>query len=101
MTRFKVTTPAGKLTAKIVGVNFADGVAEVDSATNRRALDYFRRSGYKVEALDEPEDEAPAKLTAAEKKAAAAAAKAEADAAKKAEEDAAKAAAAAAEGGSK
>lgn len=53
--KFQVTAPAGKITAKVVGVNFADGVAVVDAEKDRRALAYFKRSGYKVETIGEPE----------------------------------------------
>ena len=46
---------------KSVGVQFAEGVAEIDGETQSAALAYFERhDGYAVERLDGDQDPAPA-----------------------------------------
>lgn len=55
MADYKITTPVLGFTGVSVGVNFTNGVAEIDSETQAPALAYFRAQGYGVEPLDEPE----------------------------------------------
>lgn len=52
MAQFTITAPR-PVTRKVAGVSFVDGVATVDSSTDRAALAYFRRhAAYRIEALD-------------------------------------------------
>ncbi|WP_327430930.1 hypothetical protein [Streptomyces sp. NBC_01236] len=61
MARYRITAPIADFTGSSVGVNFTNGVAEIDvpiadqSAPMSRVLTYFRAQGYGVEPLGEPE----------------------------------------------
>jgi outer membrane biosynthesis protein TonB len=57
--RFKVSTPVEKFTGNVVGVDFANGTAEVDGE-QRQALSYFREAGYGIEPLADEAPEPPA-----------------------------------------
>ncbi|KAB8186870.1 hypothetical protein FH608_046105 [Nonomuraea phyllanthi] len=61
--RYRITTPVRGFTGEVAGVAFANGSAEVDDAANVRAVAYFRRKGYRVDAVapahTEPPVEAP------------------------------------------
>ncbi|NNJ04153.1 hypothetical protein HHX38_08395 [Streptomyces sp. PKU-MA01144] len=54
MAEIRVTAPQ-PVTADIAGVAFRKGEATADSVRDRRALAYFRRHGYTVEAADADE----------------------------------------------
>ena len=58
--QYKITTPTPGYTGEVAGVAFAKGIATIDDSDERqrRALAYFRRKAYVVEAVDV--DEAPA-----------------------------------------
>jgi hypothetical protein len=60
MSKYLIRTPVLGFTGVSVGVNFTNGIAEVDSETQVPALAYFRAQGYGIEPLDEPEPEQPA-----------------------------------------
>jgi hypothetical protein len=49
--RYKITAPVPGFTGKVAGIDFAKGVATIDTAVDgeRRALEYFRRKAYVVE----------------------------------------------------
>lgn len=47
MAKFKITAPDGSFSGVVGGVQFRDGVAEVESPS--AALSYCRRRGYTVE----------------------------------------------------
>ena len=51
---YRVSTPVAGFTGTSAGVNFTNGVADVDEGP---ALNYFRSAGYGVEDLAEPADE--------------------------------------------
>lgn len=62
MAKFRITTPVVGFTGISAGVNFTNGVAELDIPEDRpedqlrynaRSLAYFRSQGYGVEELDE------------------------------------------------
>jgi hypothetical protein len=52
MTLHKITAPVSGYTGTVAGVTLANGTAETD---NEAALSYFRRHGYSVEPVEEPE----------------------------------------------
>ncbi|MEV4863094.1 hypothetical protein [Streptomyces ossamyceticus] len=60
MAKYRITTPVPGFTGSSVGVNFTNGVAEIDvpivdpQDPMSRTLAYFRAQGYGVERLDEP-----------------------------------------------
>jgi len=59
--RYRITTPVVGFTGVSVGVNFTNGVSEIDVPDDRqhplhRAAAYFVAQGYGVEELDEPEE---------------------------------------------
>lgn len=71
MAKFRISTPVLGFTGVSAGVNFTNGVAELDVPEDRaedklrynaRALAYFRSQGYGVEEIDEqaPAAEPPA-----------------------------------------
>lgn len=49
MTKYRISTPQAGFTGVSVGVNFTDGHAEIDSATQASALRYFLAQGYGIE----------------------------------------------------
>lgn len=51
MGNFLVTAPEAGYTGKVAGVAFGDGRATVDGEQHRAAMSYFRRKGYRIEAL--------------------------------------------------
>src|SRR5688572_12052838 len=57
MARFKISTPVAGYTGESAGIAFANGVAEVDTATDAgvSALSYFRSAGYGIVPLDDVE----------------------------------------------
>lgn len=55
MALFRITTPVAGFTGVSVGVNFTQGVAEVDSEAQGPALAYFRAQGYGVDPIDDLE----------------------------------------------
>jgi hypothetical protein len=65
--RYMITAPVPGFTGKVAGVDFAKGVATIDTAVDgeRRALEYFRRKAYRVE---EVKAEEPAPEPAADEK---------------------------------
>jgi hypothetical protein len=63
---YLVSAPRPDHQGAIVGVHFRDGVATVDPAadsTQQAALQYFRRAGYSIVAIDETPDTEPAGRT--------------------------------------
>ena len=60
--RYIVTTPERRFSGEVAGVAFANGRADVDGVTHARAIRYFLRRGYSVEAA---QPEAPAEPAAA------------------------------------
>lgn len=54
MTKFRITAPVETFRGDLAGLIFRDGEAVADSETDRAALDYCRRRGYRVEPLDTP-----------------------------------------------
>ncbi|MDI9885317.1 hypothetical protein QMZ92_13165 [Streptomyces sp. HNM0645] len=58
MAEIRVTAPQ-PVTGDIAGVSFQKGEATADSVRDRRALSYFRRHGYTVEAADADEQQEP------------------------------------------
>ncbi|MEO3860879.1 hypothetical protein [Acrocarpospora sp. B8E8] len=55
MAFYKITAPDRKYTGEVGGIGFYKGVAEcVDGGTHSAGLNYCRRKGYTVEALDGP-----------------------------------------------
>ena len=56
MARFKVSAPVADYTGEAAGVEFRDGVAEVDAGP---ALAYFRQAGYGVEEIDAVPESTP------------------------------------------
>jgi hypothetical protein len=69
MAKYRVTTPVVGFTGVSAGVNFTNGVAELDVPEDRpedqlrynaRALAYFRSQGYGIEEIEpEPAEEKP------------------------------------------
>jgi hypothetical protein len=61
--RYRITTPVRGFRGEVAGVAFIDSRAEVDEDANARALAYFRRKGYRVEAVEpapaEPQADVP------------------------------------------
>ncbi|MET8985837.1 hypothetical protein ABZW49_10350 [Nonomuraea wenchangensis] len=55
--RYRITTPVRGFRGEVAGVAFADSKAEIDEQAHSRALAYFRRKGYRVEALEEAKGE--------------------------------------------
>lgn len=52
MTLHKITAPVSGYTGTVAGVTLANGTAETDNET---AISYFRRHGYTVAPVEEPE----------------------------------------------
>lgn len=50
--RYLITTPVRGFRGEVAGVAFIDSKAEVDEDGNARAIAYFRRKGYGVEAVE-------------------------------------------------
>jgi hypothetical protein len=50
--RYLITTPVRGFRGEVAGVAFIDSKAEVDEDGNGRAIAYFRRKGYGVEAVE-------------------------------------------------
>jgi hypothetical protein len=63
MTKFRITTPLAGFTGVSAGVNFTNGVAEIDAPgdaqhEDARRVAYFTAAGYGVEEIaDEPSEE--------------------------------------------
>ena len=63
MSRYLVSAPRPDHQGQIVGVHFRDGTATVDpaaSSVEQAALQYFRRAGYSMVAIEETSDTEPA-----------------------------------------
>lgn len=60
--KYTVTAPRSDFTGVVAGVAFARGVALVDGDAQGRALSYFRRRGYDVQAPSEPAAATPPAL---------------------------------------
>lgn len=67
--RFRITTPVRGFRGEVAGVAFIDSKAEVDEDVHARALAYFRRKGYHVEAIGELANAARTELAAADEQA--------------------------------
>lgn len=68
MAKFKITAPEPSYVGSISGVQFRDGVAEVDDnvPTVAAVLNYCRNAGYLVEPAEEPSSEPEPEQVAAE-----------------------------------
>lgn len=63
MTTFQITAPARGFDGTVAGVHFSRGRAMADDGQDGAALGYFRRKGYTVVAVNEPEDTAQSEPT--------------------------------------
>lgn len=55
--RYRITAPTRGFQGDVAGIAFTRGVAEVDVDETDRALRYFRRRGYQVQALERHAEE--------------------------------------------
>ena len=59
MAKFRITAPS-PVTGSVLSIAFANGEGVADERDHRAQLSYFRRHGYAVERIGEPEPETPA-----------------------------------------